>query len=436
MRNRARFVGSDLSVTKELRFGQETRVRVVLRSQPQYTRKQSNAEARLNAGARSPQQLGVTKAFATDQEESVKRIVKFGALAAVGAFALSGCGEAPDKEAPEEAASGDKATAEAGDHSDVKACMVSDSGGFDDRSFNQSGHDGLKRAESELGVSIRDAESNSEADFVPNIDSMVQEGCDIIIGVGFLMVDAMSEAAEAHPEVKFALVDAGFNEEYDNAKPLLFNTAEASFLAGYAAAGISETGKVGAFLGMNLPSTAIFADGYADGVQEYNEENDADVEVLGWNKADQDGMATGDFDDISKGKQFSQQLIEQGADVIMPVAGPVGTGALAAAKEADDVAVVWVDADGFETQPEYAEYILTSVLKDISYAVFDAIEMVVNDDFNSEPYIGTLENHGVGIAPWHDFEDKVSPELKDEIDDLRERIIDGSLVVETENTPK
>lgn len=366
----------------------------------------------------------------------MKRIVKIGALAAVAALSLSACGEAPDKDAAEEPEKDDVATEDVADHSDIKACMVSDSGGFDDRSFNQSGHDGLKRAESELGVSIRDAESSSEADFVPNIDSMVQEGCDVIIGVGFLMVDSMSEAAEKHPEVKFALVDAGFTEEFDNAKPLLFNTAEASYLAGYAAAGISETGKVGTFLGMNLPSTAIFADGYADGVDEYNAEHGTDVEVLGWNKAAQDGMATGDFEDISKGKQFSQQLIEQGADVIMPVAGPVGTGALAAAKESEGVAVVWVDADGFETQPEYAEYILTSVLKDISYAVFDTIESVVNDDFNSEPYVGTLENHGVGIAPWHDFEDKVSPELNDEINELREKIIDGSLVVETENAPK
>lgn len=358
----------------------------------------------------------------------MKKILKLGAVAAVAALSLAACGEAPDKAAPESGAEGGAVAT-----SDFKACMVSDEGGFDDKSFNQSGHEGLVRAEQELGIQIRDAESHAEEDHVPNLDSMVQEGCDLIIGVGFIMEDALADAAEANPDVKFALVDSDVPGDHDNAKGLLFNTAEAAYLAGYAAAGMSETGKVGAFLGMNIPPTAIFADGYAQGVDHYNEEHGTDVEVLGWDLDKQDGVATGDFADPSKGKQFAQQLIDQGADVIMPVAGNAGVGALAAAEENTDVAIVWVDADGVETQPEYAEVILTSVLKEISNAVFDTIKETMDGNFSSDAYVGTLANEGVGIAPWHDFADKVPAELQEEIDQVREDIINGDLVVESVN---
>lgn len=358
----------------------------------------------------------------------MKNVMRFGALAAVAALGLAACGSAPEAQSPE--ADGDTTAAK-----DVKACMVSDSGGFDDKSFNQSGHEGLMEAKEKLGVEVSTAESSSDADFNPNIENMVQGGCDLIIGVGFLMADAMDAAALQYPETKFALVDSTFPSNPDNAKALLFNTAEASYLAGYAAAGMSETGKVATFLGMNIPSTAIFADGYADGVAKYNEVHGADVELLGWNKAAQDGMATGNFEDVAKGKQFTEQLIQQGADVIMPVAGPVGQGSLAAAKENPGTMIVWVDADGVETQPDYADYILTSVLKQISAAVLDTVQSVADGTFTSEPYVGTLENEGVGIAPWHNFEDTVPEELKTEIAELQADIINGDIVVVSVNDP-
>ena len=136
--------------------------------------------------------------------------------------------------------------------------MVSDEGGFDDKSFNQSGYEGLVRAEKELGVEISTTESNSDADFDPNINALISDGCDIIIGVGFKMADQLEAKAKENPDVKFALVDAGFADQPENARALVFNTAEASYLAGYVAAGMTETGKIGAFLGMALPSTMIF----------------------------------------------------------------------------------------------------------------------------------------------------------------------------------
>lgn len=368
----------------------------------------------------------------------MKKTIALGAIAASTALVLAACGQAPsDSEESGGSASGEQSGSANG--GDIKACMVSDSGGFDDKSFNQSGHDGLMRAKSELGVQTDQAESTSDADFVPNINNMVQGGCDVIIGVGFLMKDAMLDAARQNPDVKFALVDDTFaSDEGDvpeNSRGLVFNTAEASFLAGYAAAGMSQSGKVGTYVGMNIPSTAIFADGFSDGVDEYNKEKGTNVELLGWNKAQQDGMVVGGFEDVSKGKQFTEQLVQQGADIVMPVAGPVGTGTLQAMRETPNGAVVWVDADGFETQPEYGDIILTSVMKDIGNAVFDTIQSVVDGTFDSANYVGTLENGGVSIAPWHDFEDKVPQDLKDAVDQLQQKIISGEVKVETTNAP-
>ncbi len=352
------------------------------------------------------------------------------ALAATAALVLGACGSAPDenKEPSNEGADAPAKT-------DVKACMVSDEGGFDDKSFNESGFQGLKRAEQELGVEITTTESNSDADFDPNIEALIADGCDIIIGVGYKMADQLEAKAKANPDVKFALVDSTFKDQPENARALVFNTAEASYLAGYAAAGMTETGKVGTFLGMALPTTQIFADGFEDGIKKYNEDNSTDVQLIGWSKESQDGMATGDFSDVSKGQTFSEQLIDQGVDVIMPVAGPVGGGAVAAATTNDGVKVVWVDADGYETQPEHKEVFLTSVIKEIGAAVFDTIKLVVEDNWTSEQYVGNLKNGGVSIAPFHDFEDQVPQELKDGLEKVKEQIISGEIKVETPNQP-
>lgn len=371
--------------------------------------------------------------------------VKLGAVAAIAALSLAACGQAPEQSADQSGAaaeSGSQSDAkptEAG--ADIKACVVSDEGGFEDKSFNQSAHEGLLRAEKELGVTVAQAESHSAEDFAPNIANMVQEGCDLIVGVGFLLQDAMIEAANANPDVKFALVDSTFVKEAGdiapaNARALVFNTAEASYLAGYAASGMTATGKVGAFVGMNIPSTAIFNDGFVDGVAAYNEAHGSAIEMLGWDKEKQDGVAVGDFSDQSKGKQFTDQLFEQGADIVMPVAGQAGLGALAAAKDKPDTMIVWVDADGVETQPEYASVILTSVLKEIDNAVFDTIQSVQEGTFDNTDYIGTLANGGVGLAPWHEFEDRVPAELKEEIEKLQADIVAGTVTVETKNDPK
>jgi basic membrane protein A and related proteins len=383
----------------------------------------------------------------------VRRVLKLAALGAAASLALAACGEAPDDNAGDTPAAqetgadtgsetGDSSAAPGGEAAgDFQACMVSDSGGFDDQSFNQSGKEGLDTVAEELGIETTEVESQSDADYATNVSNLVSQGCGLTIGVGFLLEDAIQQAAEQNPDTNFALIDSAFTDEnfepveVDNAKPLLFNTAEASFLAGYLAAGMSETGTVATFGGIQIPSVAIFMDGFADGVAKYNEDNGTDVQLLGWDKEGQTGSFSGDFENQSQGQTLTEQFLAQGADIIMPVAGPVGLGAAAAVSEADGAKLIWVDSDGFLTASEYSEFMLTSVMKGIGAAVQDSVREAAEGNFTNEPYVGTLENEGVGLAPFHDFEGEVPQELIDQIEDYEQQIISGELVVETPNAP-
>jgi basic membrane protein A len=317
-----------------------------------------------------------------------------------------------------------------------KACQVTDTGGIDDRSFNATAYAGLTQAESELGVEISFLESQTADDYAPNIDALIQQDCDLIITVGFLLGDATAAAAEANPDQKFAIVDfdffdsdAGEDITYDNVKELTFSTDQAAFLAGYLAAGMTETGSVGTFGGINIPTVTIFMNGLAAGILKYNEDNGTDVQLLGWDPAAQDGTFTGDFENQDNGRAVTQDLIDEGADIILPVAGPVGLGAAAAAEEAG-VKMIWVDTDGCVSAAEYCPLFLTSIMKNMNVAVFDQIKAVVDGSFTGGLYTGTLENAGVGIAPYHEFEDQVPQELKDAITELQAGIIDGSVSVD------
>lgn len=367
----------------------------------------------------------------------MKKTFQMAAVGAAAALLLAACGDAPD-ETP--ATPGASATTPSGETTseaapvDFKGCMVSDAGGFDDKSFNQSAYEGLVMAKSQLGIEMSEAESTAETDFVPNIDSMVSQGCDLTITVGFLLADATKESAEQNTEAHFAIVDDS-SIDLPNVKPIVFNTSEAAFAAGYLAAGFSTTGKVATYGGLQIPSVTIFMDGFADGVAHYNETKDADVEVLGWDKEAQEGTFANSFEDIAAGQNLSKSFIDAGADVILPVAGPLASGTATAAQQAGDVVFIGVDADWAETSPETADVTLTSVLKFMTPAVFGAIETTVNGEFSAEPYVGTLENDGLGLAPYHEFDGKVSDELKAEVEQVIADIKSGTIEVTSPSAP-
>lgn len=199
---------------------------------------------------------------------------------------------------------------------------------------------------------------------------------------------------------------------------------------------MTNTGKVATFGGMKIPSVTVFMDGFVDGVDAYNKAKGTSVQVLGWDKATQNGSFTQDFDNQTLGKEQAQQFISQGADIIMPVAGPVGLGAAAAAKADGNTWIIGVDSDWYEANPDYSSIVLTSVMKEIGASVEQSIKDSVDGKFSSDPYVGTLANGGVSLAPFHDFDAKVSDELKADLAKLTEDIKTGKLVIESQNAPK
>jgi len=303
------------------------------------------------------------------------------------------------------------------------ACEVTDTGGVDDKGFNQIAHEGLLQAETELGVATDLLESTTDADYAPNLQSFVDKGCNVIITVGFLLADATKAAAEANPTVQFAIVDS--NTSAANVQGLTFATDQPSFLAGYMAAATTTTGIVGTFGGINIPPVAIFMQGFAKGVEYYNAQKGTSVKVLGWDIAKQDGTFSGDFNDQTKGTSIAKSMSDEGADIIFPVAGPVGLGASQFAMDsAGKVKIIGVDVDMAVSNPTQAEVYVASVLKKIDAAVLQAVKDALAATGGGTDYLGTLENGGVGVS----ITSTITPELQAELDAVTAGIIDGSIV--------
>ena len=374
----------------------------------------------------------------------MKTNLKFAAaIVAVSAMALAGCSSSSDtaeeSAAPASSAAAESAPAEASAEAEpaaagLKACQVTDVGGVDDKGFNQKAFKGVQDAAAELGVEAIVLESQAETDYATNIQSFIDQGCGIVITVGFLLGDATKEAANANPDTPFSIVDFAYAEgdiTNNNVLGQVFNTDEAAFLAGYLAAGMTKTGKVGTFGGINIPPVTVFMDGFYYGVQKYNADNGTNVEVLGWNPADQKGLFTENFESLDDGRTFAQNLVDEGADIVMPVAGPVGLGSAALASElgTDKLMIIGVDSDQFESDTANAGVYLTSVLKNMDVTTFNAIKAVADGTFEGGVTVGTLENGGVGLAPFHDMDGSVPQELKDQLETIKAGIIDGSVNV-------
>jgi basic membrane protein A len=340
------------------------------------------------------------------------------AFALVGALLAAACG-------------GTSSTPSAGQYPNFLACMVTDTGGIDDRSFNASAWQGMQNAKKDLGVQIKYLSSSSQNDYAPNIDAFVNQKCGLIVTVGFLMGDITQAKAHANPLQEFAIVDYSYANPPANVLGLLYDTNQDAFLGGYLAAGMSKTGAVGTFGGIQIPTVTIYMDGYAAGVYYYNKQHSAHVKVLGWNPATQKGSFSGDFTSQDKGQNIANALMQQGADVIFPVAGNVGLGAAAAVQASGGKATMeWVDTDGCVSAAQYCPLFLTSVNKGIAASVEEAIKEAAGGNLQGGNYEGTLANGGVGLAPYHQFDTKIPSTLKSEIDQIKAGIISKSISVD------
>ena len=326
----------------------------------------------------------------------------------------------------------------------VVGCMVTDTGGINDKSFNQSAWQGMQQAAAaNPSVTVKYLQSTTQSDYVPNINTFLGEKCKIIVTVGFLMAAATESAAKANPSQDFAIVDCSYasgcltGTKESNIDQLTFNTVQDGFLGGYLAAGMSKSGKVATFGGQDFGTVTIYMDGYWDGVQYYNKQHKTNVQVLGWNEQTQKGEFTGDFTNQTKGQTVTQTFISEGADVIFPVAGNVGLGAAKAVQQADasggKVNMLWVDTDGCVSAAQYCKYFISSVTKGIQSAVKTAVLGAAGGTFKGGTYIGTLANGGAVLSPFHDFSGQVPAALQAELKTIQTGIESGSIQTPTKS---
>ena len=309
------------------------------------------------------------------------------ALAVSATLVIAACGSSTSSASSGTSSStSSSATSSAATSAKFLGCMVTDTGGIDDRSFNASSWAGMQAAAAaDSNITVKYLQSTTQSDYIPNINTFLSEKCGIIVTVGFLMGPATEAAAKAHPSQKFAIVDCSYASECltgtkePNIDQLTYNTVQDGFLGGYLAAGMTKTGKVATFGGEDFGTVTIYMDGFWDGVQYYNSKHGTHVQVLGWNEQTQKGSFTGDFTNQTKGQTLTQTFISEGADIIFPVAGNVGLGAAKAVQDADAAAgsqkvnMFWVDTDGCTSAPQYCKYFITSVTKGIVPAVNTAV---------------------------------------------------------------
>ncbi len=256
-------------------------------------------------------------------------------------------------------------------------------------------------------------ESKAETDYVPNINSFVAEKCDMIITVGFLLGDATKAAAEANPDIKFSIVDYAYDPAIPNVLGQVYATDEAAFLAGYLAAGVSKTGIVGTFGGINIPPVTDLHERHRarHRILQQAEGREREAARLGpARKACSPATSTRSSD----GRDFAKNLNDEGADIVMPVAGPVGQGSAALATElgADKLKIIGVDVDQYLTDPDHKAVFLTSVLKRMDSTTVAAIKQGVDGSFKGGVIVGNLASGGVGLAPYHDLDSAVPADLK------------------------
>jgi len=325
-------------------------------------------------------------------------------------------------------------------------CMVTDTGGIDDRSFNASSWAGMQAAAAaNSNITVKYLQSTTPSDYALNINTFLGEKCGIIVTVGFLMGPATEAAAKAHPSQKFAIVDCSYasgcltGTKESNIDQLTYNTVQDGFVGGYLAAGMTKTGKVATFGGEDFGTVTIYMDGFWDGVQYYNSKHGTHVTVLGWNEQTQKGSFTGDFTNQTKGQTLTQTFISEGADIIFPVAGNVGLGAAKAVQDADAAAgsqkvnMFWVDTDGCTSAAQYCKYFITSVTKGIVPSVKTAVVSAENGTFTGGTYVGTLTNGGAVLSPYHDFASVVPASLQSELKTIEAGIENGTIATPTKS---
>jgi WD40 repeat protein/basic membrane lipoprotein Med (substrate-binding protein (PBP1-ABC) superfamily)/transcriptional regulator with XRE-family HTH domain len=310
-----------------------------------------------------------------------------------------------------------------------KVCELTDEGGVNDEFYNQMAYAGVKEAASRFGWESALLEPQHSTDYPNHIALFIESGCDLIVApTGIYFSDVIVSSAKANPAQKFQVFEWGNQSLPDNVWEQKYAVDQAAFMAGYLAASMTKTGKVATFGGVAVPAVTTFMDGFVRGVAYHNEKNELQVQVLGWDIDSQEGTFAGNFTNTSDGRRMAEALMDQGADILLPVAGPLGLGAAAAAKERGGVYIIGVDTDWALTYPEYADILLTSIQKRLDMSVIAAVQAVQDGSFTGGLHTGTLANGGVSLAPFHKLEALVLPKKQGELEQIKVDIIAGKIL--------
>ncbi|HSO27354.1 MAG TPA: BMP family ABC transporter substrate-binding protein [Anaerolineales bacterium] len=294
--------------------------------------------------------------------------------------------------------------------------LVTDVGEIDDKSFNQAAWEGVQRAADELGAQVKYVETKDAKDYGSNIGLFADQNYDVIVTVGFALGEATAAAAAQYPDVDFIGVDQFQAETIDNVAGLIFNEDKAGFLAGVLAANLTESGTIAAVLGTDLvPPVVAFKEGYENGARYVN----PDINLI---STFHPGGLDVAFTDPEWGASTAKQAIDQGADVVFGAGGKTGNGALIEVAGNEGLYCIGVDSDQWETVPEAHPCLVSSAMKLITPGVFDLISNHNDGAFPGGNFVGD-----VGLAPFHDFEDQIPQEIKDQVNTVEAGLRDGSI---------
>lgn len=309
----------------------------------------------------------------------------------------------------------DDSEAETPEGETVSVTMVTDSGGVNDKSFNQSAYEGLQKSEEEGKASFDYIESHKEDDYVPNLENALDSESDIILTVGFALYKATDAAAEENPEQKYVIIDNKNENNRDNLLGVTFADHQNSFLVGYIAGMQTETNKVGFIGGIEGVVIGRFEYGYRAGVAQAAKEKGEDIEVL--------VQYANSFDDQAAGKNIADRMYQEGADVVFHAAGGVGVGVIEAAKE-NNKWVIGVDRDQSEEAPDN---MLVSTVKGVGDSVRLIIDEYAKGEFKAGDQEFTLADAEAVTIAYPTTNDLVSKETKEKVEEIRQQLIDGSL---------
>lgn len=340
-------------------------------------------------------------------------------LSAAMVFSLTACGgsssstesaepaeETEAAEATEETEAAEETSAASGD---FKVGLVTDTGGVEDQSFNQSAWEGLQKAAADFGVEVNYLSSSTDADYAPNIEKFVDEDYDLIISVGYLLADATKAAAEQYPDIHFAIIDDA-TIDLDNVTCLTFKQEQASYLVGYVAGLMTEKNNIGFVLGMSSETMHLFGYGYCAGALDAN----PDITI-------QQGNANS-FGDPAMGSTLTTNFVTNGADIVFHAAGATGTGVISEC-QAQGIYAIGVDSDQSYLAPET---VITSAMKRVDNAVYATVEELIGGTLQGGIAEYSLENAGVDIAPTQDL---LTDDVVTAVEDIKAKIISGEIVV-------